>query len=198
MSSHHFVKEGQEPALLILEPVSFSNASSLLEWAPLVLVFEAALEQVMLWGIKIDVVLSHSKSREHVESLLENHFPIEVIYYSDEKELFNVCFDYLEKRNQFDVNIIAHNASSLFSKVEEYMTSFDIIIKAEDIRWFPLNKSKLEKWVPAESVIFVHPSRPDTKVDLYGLHAVDDHYMTDRDGIVRFSSEGIAWIGEPN
>ena len=62
MSSHHFVKEGQEPALFILDNIPFQYAESLLEWVPLVMVADRALENVLHWGIKIDVVLQDEYS----------------------------------------------------------------------------------------------------------------------------------------
>ena len=43
MSSHHFVKEGQEPALLIMDALSLALIEPLLEWAPQVIVCENAL-----------------------------------------------------------------------------------------------------------------------------------------------------------
>ncbi len=59
MSSHHIVKEGQEPALIIAngQPSSFALLSQLLEWNPLIVVLDGALRQVLDLGIKFDVVL---------------------------------------------------------------------------------------------------------------------------------------------
>ena len=64
MSSHHFVREGQEPALLILDALAFDIAGPLLEWAPLVVVAQSAVDEVMLWNIKMDVVLAEEKMCE--------------------------------------------------------------------------------------------------------------------------------------
>ena len=57
MSSHHFVKEDQEPALIIADAsaVSFEKIQELLEWSPTVIVMESSLEMVLSWGIKMDV-----------------------------------------------------------------------------------------------------------------------------------------------
>jgi len=65
MSSHHFVKEQQEPALLILDTsVSYETMSPLLEWSPTVLVTELAIDAVLSWGIKVDVILATSEFSE--------------------------------------------------------------------------------------------------------------------------------------
>ena len=46
MSSHHFVKEQQEPAVFILdvEGISFDTVAPLLEWSPTLLVVQEAVE----------------------------------------------------------------------------------------------------------------------------------------------------------
>ena len=59
MSSHHLVRENQEPGLYIAE--WFSSAAELLEqlsqWAPKIIVHERVLDQVLETGTKVDVVL---------------------------------------------------------------------------------------------------------------------------------------------
>ena len=59
MSSHHFVKDGQEPALIIAngEECSISLAEELLAWSPLVLVLDGAYDRVLRLGWKMDVVV---------------------------------------------------------------------------------------------------------------------------------------------
>ena len=79
MSSHHFVKEGQEPALFILDNIAFRYAESLLEWVPLVMVADSVLESVLQWGIKIDVVLQSKYSIEFIEDLIKDQGPVETI-----------------------------------------------------------------------------------------------------------------------
>lgn len=56
MSSHHIVREKQEPALLIAGLNNFDDEllGQLLEWSPTVVVTAAVAEQVQSRGIKID------------------------------------------------------------------------------------------------------------------------------------------------
>ena len=60
MSSHHIVRENQEPALVIADmsalPVEWPQ--QLLEWSPTVTVFDSAVEAVRNLGIKLDVVIT--------------------------------------------------------------------------------------------------------------------------------------------
>src|ERR671912_567944 len=56
MSSHHYVKEAQEPALLVADALADDHLLSLLEWSPVVLAASQALPKVASWGIRVDVV----------------------------------------------------------------------------------------------------------------------------------------------
>src|ERR1700761_4565755 len=60
MSSHHIVREKQEPALLILGLDSFSDEllGQLLEWSPTVIVTLTTAEKVHAYGIKIDWIIT--------------------------------------------------------------------------------------------------------------------------------------------
>src|SRR5690606_13901028 len=75
MSSHHFVKEGQEPALLILDEVDSSLVQPLLEWSPLVIVAEAAVHHVLAWGIKIDVLLASDEGIDELKIAMRDQAP---------------------------------------------------------------------------------------------------------------------------
>ena len=59
MSSHHIVRDDQEPALIIANGASCSQEllGQLLEWSPLVIVLDSAIERVLEIGIKVDVLL---------------------------------------------------------------------------------------------------------------------------------------------
>ncbi len=63
MSSHHIVREKQEPALLVLGLDSFSDEllGQLLEWSPTVIVTELTAERINAYGIKIDWIISNVK-----------------------------------------------------------------------------------------------------------------------------------------
>jgi thiamine pyrophosphokinase len=59
VSSHHFVRDGQEPALIIAngELCSMELLGQLLEWNPYVLVLDGALQRVLDMNIRVDAVL---------------------------------------------------------------------------------------------------------------------------------------------
>lgn len=59
MSSHHFVREGQEAPLLVLawNDALESIAKQLLEWQPLFVIHQNILDNVLASGLKPDVIL---------------------------------------------------------------------------------------------------------------------------------------------
>lgn len=59
MSSHHIIREGQEPALIIANGESCSSKilGELLEWSPYIIVLDGAVNKVMSLGIHFDVLL---------------------------------------------------------------------------------------------------------------------------------------------
>ena len=69
MSSHHIVREKQEPALLVLGLDTFSDEllGQLLEWSPTVIVTEQTAENVNAYGIKIDWIISN-EFNDHLQS----------------------------------------------------------------------------------------------------------------------------------
>jgi hypothetical protein len=89
MSSHHFVKEQQEPAVFILEEedISFEIIAPLLEWSPTLLVAQEAVEVVLSWGIKIDVVLGTLAFQSEHRHLLEEQYPLRFLTVSSSTAL---------------------------------------------------------------------------------------------------------------
>ncbi|MBD3725125.1 MAG: thiamine diphosphokinase, partial [Flavobacteriaceae bacterium] len=59
MSSHHIVRDDQEPALIIANGAACSKElmGQLLEWSPFVVVLDSAIDRVLNLGIKVDVLL---------------------------------------------------------------------------------------------------------------------------------------------
>ena len=66
MSSHHIVREKQEPALLIIDFAGFNPEylGQLLEWSPTVIVNEFAYAEAEQSGIKIDAVITTNPAFE--------------------------------------------------------------------------------------------------------------------------------------
>jgi thiamine pyrophosphokinase len=86
MSSHHIVRDKQEPALLIAngEACSYELLGQLLEWSPTVMVLDSAAHRVLSLGIKIDVLLGDFDRAFDPEAILAEQFPIKTIHAPDQ------------------------------------------------------------------------------------------------------------------
>ena len=87
MSSHHIVREKQEPALIIAngEACSDELLGQLLEWSPFVVVLDGALDRVLHRQIKIDVLFGDfDQENFNFEDLKTSQFPIEIIHAPDQ------------------------------------------------------------------------------------------------------------------
>ena len=109
MSSHHIVRDDQEPALIIANGAACSDEllGQLLEWSPLVVVLDSAMERVVELGIKVDVLLGDFDRGFDANYYRESHYPIEIIHTPDQdKTDLEKAFDYLYARNIPAVNVV--------------------------------------------------------------------------------------------
>jgi thiamine pyrophosphokinase len=110
MSSHHIVREKQEPALIIAngEACSEDLLGQLLEWSPFVLVLDGAIDRVLNRGIKIDVLFGDFDNLNiDLEDLRSSQFPIEIIHAPDqEKTDLEKAIEFLIERDFPAANIV--------------------------------------------------------------------------------------------
>lgn len=109
MSSHHIVRDDQEPALIIANGAacSIELMNQLLEWQPLVIVLDSAMERVIELGIKVDVLLGDFDRDFDPNSYKEKQYPLEIVHAPDQdKTDLEKAFDYLIARGHKAVNVI--------------------------------------------------------------------------------------------
>lgn len=109
MSSHHIVREGQEPALIIAngEACNIELLNQLLEWSPFVLVLDGAIHRVLELGIKIDAVLGDFDRAIQIEEIMKDQKPVEIIHTPDQNKTdLHKGIEFLISRNFSAVNIV--------------------------------------------------------------------------------------------
>lgn len=167
MSSHHIVREDQEPALLIMdvEALPMEQTQELLEWSPTVIVQEDAVMKVLSWGIKIDIVIADAANMADLTSLLHEQFPLKLISFNAREEALSTALYFLIASKQKAVNILSLQPLESF----EPFTALDISVFQFGKRWSFIRNGVFEKWLPAGRTVQVFPSnnQPDiqTKVD---------------------------------
>ena len=165
MSSHHIVRDDQEPALIIANGAACSEEllGQLLEWSPLVIVLDSAIERVLELGIKIDVLLGDFDRGFDANFYKESQYPIEIVHTpNQDKTDLEKAFDYLIEKNHKAANVIwatgkrADHTITNITNIVRYRDLLKIVILDDHSKIFLL-PSKFEKWYPKDSVISLIP-----------------------------------------
>ena len=165
MSSHHVIRDEQEPALIIAngESCSFELMGELLEWSPLVVVLDSAIQRVLGLNIKVDVLLGDFDRDFDAEKIREQQYPIEIIHTPDqEKTDLEKAFDYLIGRGFPDVNVVwatgrrADHTITNITNIVRFREQLKIVIIDDYSKIFLLPKN-YEKWYPKGTAISLIP-----------------------------------------
>ena len=184
MSSHHIVRDDQEPALIIANGAACSDEilGQLLEWSPLVVVLDSAMERVVNLGIKVDVLLGDFDQGFDANYYKETHYPIEIIHTPDQNKTdLEKAFDYLQARNIPAVNVVwatgkrADHTITNLTNIANYRDKLKIVIIDDHSKVF-LMPRKFEKWYTEKTVISLIPIGKVT-----GIHSTNLHYPLNDD-----------------
>jgi thiamine pyrophosphokinase len=165
MSSHHIVRDDQEPALIIANGAACSQEllGQLLEWSPLVVVLDSAIERVFELGIKVDVLLGDFDRGFDANSYKEKQFPLEIVHTTNQNKTdLEKAFDYLINRNIPMVNVVwatgkrADHTFTNLTCVVNYRDKLKIVILDDYSKVFLLPK-RFEKWYTANTPISLIP-----------------------------------------
>ncbi len=165
MSSHHIVRDDQEPALIIANgaPCSAELLGQLLEWSPLVIVLDSAIERVLPLGIKVDVLLGDFDRGFDPEYYRERQYPLEIVYAPDQdKTDLEKAFDYLIARNIPAVNVVwatgkrADHTITNLTNIIAYRETLKINILDDHSKVFLLPR-QFKKWYTKDSNISLIP-----------------------------------------
>jgi len=189
MSSHHFVKEDQEPALIIHDAssVPFAVIEELLEWSPTVIVSEKALAGVLLWRIKIDVVISLQENVKHYVDLLKDQAPVKIVSHQPGESPLTTALYFLIAGKYQAVNVTGVELNEL----QPFAATLDVVAFVEHKRWSFARNGKFEKWLAQGSHIAIKGE--EYTVSKIG---VDENLRVISDGLVTLSGDGPFWVGE--
>ena len=165
MSSHHIVRDDQEPALIIANGASCSEEliGQLLEWSPLVIVLDSAMDRVLELGIKIDVLLGDFDCDFNPEIYLEKQYPLEIVHTpNQDKTDLDKAFDYLIAKGHKAVNVVwatgkrADHTITNITNIVAYRDQLKIVVLDDHSKVFLLQK-KYEKLYPKNTTISLIP-----------------------------------------
>jgi thiamine pyrophosphokinase len=165
MSSHHIVRDDQEPALIIANGAECSRElmGQLLEWSPLVIVLDSAMSRVMDMGIKVDVLLGDFDRGFDPEYYRTQQYPLEIVHTPDQdKTDLDKAFEYLIGRGFPAVNVIwatgrrADHTITNITSIVRFRDKLKIVILDDHSKVYLLPQ-KFEKWYPAGTPLSIIP-----------------------------------------
>ena len=186
MSSHHIVRDDQEPALIIANGASCNEEllGQLLEWSPLVIVLDSAIERVIKLNIKVDVLLGDFDRDFNPNEFIQSQYPIEVVHTPDQNKTdLEKAFDYLIERKIPAVNVVwatgkrADHTITNLTNITRYRNLLKIVILDDHSKVFLLPK-KFEKWYTANTPISLIPIGHVT-----GIHSKNLFYPLNNDSL---------------
>ena len=187
MSSHHVIRDEQEPALIIAngEACSFELMGELLEWSPLVVVLDSAIHRVLDLNIKVDVLLGDFDRDFDAESIRKEQYPIEIVYTPDQdKTDLEKAFEYLIKRGFPAVNVVwatgrrADHTITNITNIVRFREQLKIVIIDDYSKIFLLPKI-YEKWYPKGTPISLIPVGTASEITTQNLkYTLDNESLT--------------------
>lgn len=182
MSSHHIVRDDQEPALIIANGAACSQElmGQLLEWSPRIIALDSAIERVADLGIKVDVVLGDFDRDFDPQFYLEKQYPLEIIHApNQDKTDLEKAFEYLIEKGHKAVNVIwatgkrADHTLTNMTTIVQYRNQLKIVVLDDHSKVFLLPK-KFDKWYTAKTTLSLIPvgkvSGISTQNLMYALH----------------------------
>ena len=140
MSSHHIVREKQEPALLVLGLDNFPDEllGQLLEWSPTVITTPQTAEKLAAYGIKIDWIITDG-SQEVLQSDVK-------LMSAGNDNLTDAALKFLAWNEYPAVNIITDSFD--LKDFKPFANKIGLVIFHHNKKIFPVNPG-FSKWKPA-------------------------------------------------
>ncbi|MEM7550614.1 MAG: hypothetical protein AAF363_13110 [Bacteroidota bacterium] len=108
MSSHHIIRDEQEPGLIIMDykPEYDSMLNSLLEWTPIVVVSEDVIEKVLPLNFKVDLLIGEKRP----DFMDEAYQPVKFLS-STGNNLFENALHFFIASKQKNINVLVQEAA---------------------------------------------------------------------------------------
>ena len=164
-----------DPSALDIESVD-----QLLEWSPTVLVTQNALDEVLHWGIKIDVIVMNLADIEQWKERLKPQSPVSVLGFEN-ADLLASGIVYLLNEHYPAVNIMADiYQSQVLDIVKSEANYIHASVFHQRHKWVLIHSVKYEKWVETGHIFGLHPIRENTFIKTSGFFDDKEDEMLDQ------------------
>lgn len=183
MSSHHVVRENQEPALLIedLFLIEEEDLGQLLEWSPTLVIGNNTVDALEARGYKFDVILT---------KIPVNHSQENVKVVSYHANFLESALAYLVENHYHAVNIITDKID--FIRYLPYLSQINIVLLSGGMRYYFVTTG-FTKWKASGESIRLYTLNQEITTN--GLRRVSDNlYETTQDGLFKLEFSTLAYI----
>lgn len=166
MSSHHIVRDNQEPALIIANGADCGDdlLQQLMEWSPYVLALDGAVHRLLERNIRFDAWLGDFDSGAGVDEMaLSKMGDIQRIWAEDQdKTDLEKGIEFLISKGNVAANIIwgtgrrADHTINNMATLWRYHDQMTLSLLDDHSRVYPLNR-QFKKWYPAGTAISLIP-----------------------------------------
>ncbi|MGY3054875.1 hypothetical protein ACVWYG_003084 [Pedobacter sp. UYEF25] len=184
MSSHHIVREKQEPALYIDEIGDFDEEllGQLLEWSPTLLVNFKSYDKISSWNIKVDVLVNGKKEEVQEHTKLIN----------SSADSLSTALSYLQREQYPNVNVITDVFES--GRFYGWYDKINVVVFTSTHKYYVISPG-FSVWKPAGTIFKVFGSNHLEPTNLRRLQ--NSEYEVVDDGFVKFGFSGLTiFIGE--
>ena len=179
MSSHHIVREKQEPALLVLGMDTFDEEllGQLLEWSPTVICTTDTAEKLNALGIKVDWILGDNDIT-NLQSDVK-------LMAQGEDNATGAALKYLAAHHYPAVNVVTDDFN--LDDFLLYADKINLVVFSQNKKIYPVS-SGFSKWKPAGE--FIELLAQPRGLQTGGLEAVgNNRYKTANDGFFTLQFE---------
>ncbi|MEL7145408.1 MAG: hypothetical protein AAFO69_03500 [Bacteroidota bacterium] len=182
MSSHHIVRDEQEPALLI---AGFSmnqkeDIGQLLEWSPTVIAMENSINDLITLGVKVDVAVVPEDQKNHWQEVLQFQQPVRFLHANGEQVsvIAGIIQHYLDQN--YKTFHLLSNQMTVFTFINlcqyfKYKAELVFINESQKVTVHQVGSYK--KWLTAGESISVFPIEDPTYLRTTGFTENLDNQM---------------------
>jgi thiamine pyrophosphokinase len=166
MSSHHIVRDNQEPALIIANGAECSDVllQQLMEWSPYVLVLDGAIHRLLERKLRFDAWLGDFDSGAGLdEAAYLSMGPVERVFAEDQdKTDLHKGIEFLISKGHAAANILwatgkrADHTFNNMATLWRYHDQITLSILDDHSRVYPLAR-QFKKWYPAGTQLSLIP-----------------------------------------
>jgi len=191
MSSHHIIRDNQEPALILADLDGFpvEKLGHLLEWAPFTICSAGALDQALTYGISLDVVFSDEKPEALFAGKL-SHLP-HVKVFTHDPDWLKTSVVLLRRMDHEAAHVVQSDETC---DVEQWGALQEFLA----LNWFTPGwryvwvRQQFRKWLPADTELKVFS---DYALEIAGAEFVDNKWKIKEKGLVTIRSQASFVVG---